>query len=417
MRIFAKFKLFFLSILSLYIFSCGSFIVGIPVVNIPDEKGTIGSIDLPSPFFRMLRSWKEDTLVTIDSNARFAEMSFKGKSTIKIKPLVNYPCMALDMDLIAYPEYGLLIGKSARRFHVADIVSKKTKSFVPYLTGKHEEQSTPILIDGNEGFIIFRYRGVGYGIVYEGTNFFVVYNYKKDITTGKQGETEEDMRLMYPIDSNNIISFTNKRRLPIEVYIYNWRTGERTENELTKTLTRLDASSIPSESRYNINLEKRFLFVELAPISPDKSGNSWAKLTWKEGFKDVKVVPLDYLTPKERWLNDFFLSPDGQWATCLISGYEGLLNESLEKRVFFHMDDRYHNGISIPIFANGYYEYHWEQGAFVRHPVYGMCFAEENIKEDNFGVERRYLRLHKMDDVLAEINRQLSEEAKGVLKP
>jgi len=402
-----------LFVITYFIFSCSSITMDTPIQNTPTQSGVIGSIDLPSPFFWMLRSWKEDSLVTIDGNARFAEMSFQGRSRVRIKPLVNYPRMALDGMLITYPEYGLIISKSARRFHIADIVAKRTKSFVPYLTWMHEEHD-PILIDGNEGVVIFPYNGIVYGIKSsEDTNFFVVYNYKTDITTGILGETKEDRRLVYPLDSERFIGMTYRDSLPPEVYVYNWRTEGMMENELTRVMTKLDVTGLILEHLINADFKKRYFIVNIPPIPPRKS--SKAKITWEEGFKDVKVILLDYLIPVDRWFNNFFISPDGEWATCFIGGYRGLFNDLLDKRVFFHLDRRYPNGISIPIFADGYYEHHWEQGAFVRHPVYGMCFAEENIKKDDNGVERRYLRLYKMDDVLAEINRQLLEKEKEAL--
>jgi hypothetical protein len=376
-------------------------------VNNPDENGAIGSIDIPSPkFFWMLRPWKEGTLVTIDGEARFAEMSFIGGNRIRIKPLVNFPRMPLDPELITYPEHDLIISKSARRFHLADIAARKTKSFAPYLTNRHDE-SAPILMDGSEGLMIFPYYWLG---DYSGRfNFFVVYNYRTDKIIA-ENRTDEDMRLEYPLDSENLIAFTRRPPLPKEDYIYNWRTGERTENDLTKTTTKLDAS-LTLEPLININLRKRFLFSDIRTFEKPSCG----KITWEEGFKDVKAVPLGYLIPKDKWVDDFLLSPDGQWATCFIGGYRGLFKELLEKRVFFHLDDRYPNGISMPVFADGYYEYHWYSGVFVRHPVHGMCFAEEKLKEEN-GRERRYLRLHKMDDVLAEINRQLLEKANEALR-
>ncbi|MDR2923532.1 MAG: hypothetical protein LBU85_09365 [Treponema sp.] len=83
--------------------------------------------------------------------------------------------------------------------------------------------------------------------------------------------------------------------------------------------------------------------------------------------------------------------------------------------MFFHMDSRYPNGISMPIFVDGYYERPWDWGSFVEHPEYGLCYAEEKYREEN-GKRKLYLRLYKMSDVLAEINRQLLEKAKGVVK-
>jgi hypothetical protein len=377
-------------------------------VDIIDEESVIGYIDIPAPgFFWMLRTWKEGTLVTVDRNARFSEISFIGKNGMRIKPLVNFPRMALDNNsLEAHPEHDLIISNSARRFHVADIAAKKTKSFAPYLTGKHNEQ-TPIVMDGSEGIMIFPYHWID---DYSGRfNFFVVYNYKTDKII-KEIKIEENIGLRYPLDSENLIAGIKPRELPMIYYIYNWRTGERTENELTKTTTKLQAR-LTLFPLVNINLEKRFLFSRIEAFEEPNNG----KITWEEGFTDVKVVPIGYLVPPEKWLDHFFLSPDGQWATCFAGGYRGLFGEYLEKREFFHLDGRYPNGISLPVFADGYYKYNWQGGAFVNHPVHGMCFAEEKLKKELFG-ERRYLRLYKMSDVLAEINRQLLKKANEILK-
>jgi hypothetical protein len=124
-------------------------------------------------------------------------------------------------------------------------------------------------------------------------------------------------------------------------------------------------------------------------------------------------VPLDYLVPEGKWLSHFSLSPDGTWATTFMGGYRGMYDELLDKRVFFHLDDKYPNGISMPIFTSNYDTYHWDYGSFVNHPVHGMSFVEKAEKKVD-GRERQYLRLYKMDDVLAEINRQLLEAANEI---
>jgi len=141
------------ALLALLLFSCNSN----AIVNNPNESGEIGSIYIKvNGFFWMLRPWKEGTLVTIDGKARFAELSFVGKDRAKIKPLINYPRMALDQMLVAYPEYDLCITNSFREIHLADIAAGKTKSFAPLLSGIHDDPY-PILIDGEEGLIVFPY--------------------------------------------------------------------------------------------------------------------------------------------------------------------------------------------------------------------------------------------------------------------
>jgi len=220
------------------------------------------------------------------------------------------------------------------------------------------------------------------------------------------------MRLHFPIDSENILAHTRKKNP--DMYLYNWRTGERTSNKLTEKMTEIFESQrgFFLEPQINIDYKKRVMFGNIAPIEP-RIGDTMLKVTWEEGFEDFKVIPLDYLlpSPKEKhWFMDFFLSPDGEWAACYIGGYRTLRGELVEKRVFFHLDWRYPNGISMPIFADGYYDLNFYAGSFVQHPVYGLCFADNVIVDEN-GEDKQYLQLHRMDDVLAEINRQMLEKA------
>jgi hypothetical protein len=375
----------------------------------------IGSIDIPvNSFFWMLRSWQDSTLVTIDGNARFSEMSFEGANRVRLRPLVDFPRQGLDGMLEAHPEYGLVISKSARRFHIADVAAGRTRSFVPFLTGQFREQ-TPILLDGNAGLVAFPYRANNRRIH---NNFFIVYNFRTSENLGRFGAIEsiEARRLIrFAIDSENIIAQTFTDNLPQVTYFYNWRSGERTDNELTEKLSGLDISGLSLGRLENIDLQRRFLFINIRPpVRGQRSQN--AKVTWKEGFTDVSVVPLGYLVPEGRWQSSFFLfSANGQWATNFMSGFRGLRNESLAKRTFLHLDRRYPNGISMPVFTDGYRQPGGrDQGAFVNHPVHGMSFAEEVTRVVNRR-ERRFLRLHRMDDVLADINRQLLAKARGII--
>jgi hypothetical protein len=304
------------------------------------RNSIISSIDIPvSSFFWMLRAWKEGTLVTVDGRARFSEMSFIGRNRVRIRSLVNFPQMPLDGILSAYPEHDLIISKSARRFHVAYLAAGRTKSFVPYLTGHNE--LIPILLDAEEGLLAFQYLTNVRGR----RNFTVVYNFKEDRIIGELDEPEDDMRLEILFNSENLIASTSHISLSLDVYFYNWRTGERTTNELTKKISELGLRSIILYRHININIQRRFLFVRFSDVR--NRIFQWIKVTWDEEFTNVRTIPLNYLVPRDRWLNNFFLSRCGTWATNLMSGYRGLRNESLVKRVFFHLDGRYPNGISM----------------------------------------------------------------------
>jgi hypothetical protein len=66
----------------------------------------------------------------------------------------------------------------------------------------------------------------------------------------------------------------------------------------------------------------------------------------------------------------------------------------------------------MPVITEDYETWRWgDFGAFVNHPIHGLCFAQEWHKG-----RQQYLRLYKMSDVLAEINRRLLEAANSVIR-
>ena len=368
--------------------SCGSVIV-----NNPGESGTIGSMDIPAPgFFWMLRPWKDGKLVTMDGKARFAELSFVGKSRIRIKPLVNFPRERIDRVLVAAPEADVCVTQSGAQKHVADISTGKTKSFAPLINWRFSE-GLPTLFDPINGIIRFGYYSDDRDTL---PSYNIIYDPKNDKILYESPERGDSIAFLF--------SFTPELTLTVkyndntrDVFFYNWWTQEITRNELTDKITDLGLMTDLRPGR-NINLEERYLFAHIGKLGEQKN----VKLTWDENYENVEVILLDYLIPEGKRFHDIFFSADGRWATTFVSIYYNSYGEMLVKRAFFHLDSSYPNGISMPVFVDDYDEYHAEQGSFVEHPAYGWCFAEEKYRG-----EKLYLRLYKMSDVLAEINRQL----------
>jgi hypothetical protein len=385
----------------------------------PTEKGTIGYIDIPSPgFFWLLYPWKEGKLATIDGKKRFAEISFVGKWHMRIKPLVNFPrhSRGLDRLLRVAPEANIFVTMSDGEFFVADVAAKKTKCIVPRW-GYRFKVSVPIFLDLKNGIINFKYyasddykRQPGSQPYY---NF--IYDAKNDRVLYESPDAGDPFVLSYPVTPEWVLALKRNRNDDgNETILYNWKTHETAENELTRKLrTPVGLQSIWHPGR-NHNLEGRYLFAS-AKI-PGEKYDKKVKVTWDENYENVTVIPLDYMMPPEaKWWYDFYLSADGKWATNFFGGYEGQyktnifgytegVRELLDRRVFFHLDARYPNGMSMPIFVDGYYKDSWNYGSFVEHPAHGLCYAEEKWLGG-----KEYLRLYKMDDVLAEINRGLAE--------
>ena len=373
------------------------------------ETAGLQPIDIRSPgFFWVLHPWKEGTLATIDGWGRFAEISFTGADRMRIRPLVNFPRAEQDRRLITWPEAGLIASTSGKMHHLAAVDDNKTISHAPLLSWVHRERE-PVLLDSREGLVAY-----GYSLKQNDndtdTRLFI-YNYKENRMVYESPESGFSIVPSFMMDDHNLLSWKrildgNVKR-SINVF-YNWRTNQVWENDLTEAANKNDIDLLVYP-HFNIHPVNRYMF--------GYSGlhNDRVKVSWDEDYSGVKITPLSYLRPAaEIRLLHFNFSANGQWAATLTSGYRGLNNERLRKRAFLHFDERYPGGISMPVVTEEYLDYVWDYSAFVNHPVHGMCFAHELRKKEGFR-ERLYLRLYKMDDVLAEINRKLAEEADEAL--
>jgi len=357
----------------------------------------------------MLRPWKKGALATMDGKARFAEISFVDKNSMKITPMVDFPMERIDRRFVTASEAGICIIGSNHTFFIADMVNKKTKKIMPLATWRFRE-AQPIVLDAENGIVCFGYYASdGYE---KQSSYNIIYDVKNDKLLYESPEDGEEYSLLYPFTTELILCEKINKNVKQGVFLFNWKTKEITNNELTKKIYSLGNTAILYPG-VNINIKESYLFAEF-PI-PGVLHDKNFKVIWDKNIENVKVIPLDYLVPEGKWLYSFFISSDGKWASNFIGGYKGYYGELLDKRVFFHLDSRYPNGISMPVFTDEYYENPKTYESFVEHPEYGMCFAGEKQIKDKNGKEQLYLSLYKMSDVLAEINRQLLEKAKEVL--
>jgi hypothetical protein len=365
------------------------------------EQEGLQPIDIRSPaFFWMLQPWRDGKLVTIDGWGRFAEISFAGANRMRIRHLVDFPRRVTDRELITWPEAGLITSRTSYQMHhIAAIDDGKTKSHIPLMTWNNTIFS-PVLLDSREGLVGYGYGGNDNNI----NNRLFVYNYKEDRMVYESPERGFHIGIQTAMDNQYVLAYQKSlvgREVVFKYIFYGWRTGEIVENDLTRALDQYSLGLIIGPDR-NILQERRCLFGYSSVIREK------IKISWNEAYSDITITPLSYLVPRGRGFDDFILSADRRWATSFVFGYSGLNNERLCKRAFFHLDERYPNGISMPVITEDYEEFHWDYSAFVEHPVHGLCLAQEWHKIEN-GKDRLYLRLYRMDDVLAEINRRLAE--------
>jgi len=364
-------------------------------------------IDIKSPqFFWMLQPWKEGKLATIDGWGRFAEISFEKNNRIRIKHLAKFPRRQLDPLFRTWPDADLLWTQSGKTQFVADVRNKKTKAFIPLLSWTYNSYY-PVLLDKEEGLMLF-----AYGFLREQLDIrHIYYNYLKDEIVSDTGQ-DQHLNFLWAIDRERVLVDDFLQSYPdrkdegfIDFYIYNRITGEKTRNEFTDTVKNLVVRSQNLTEHGAMSWCRRYLISDV-----DAEGYKGDfKISWSEDFSKVDVLPLTEILRQQLQKQDgyfatyFILSPDGEWATSCVREY--IYEERLLKRLFYHMDDKYPGGMSMPILSEEYEGRDEPESAFVNHPEYGMCFAQEWHKEEN-GKDQLYLRLYKMSDVLAQINRQ-----------
>jgi hypothetical protein len=379
----------------------------------------IRPIDIKSSkFFWLLKPWKDGKLATIDGWGRFAEISFEKNNRISIKHLVNFPRRRLDGLFRTWPDADLLWTETGQMQCLADVRNKKTKAFIPLLTWTYDS-GYPVLLDKEEGLILFPYDNF-----INGQKVFrqIYYNYLHDKIVSDTGEFQP-LDFLWALDRERVLVYDFSQSYPyredkgfLDFYIYNRITGEKIRNKFTDTVKNLQVTSDNLDGHGAMSWGRRYLISGLHAEGYD----SYYKISWNEDFDKVEVLPVreilrQQLRNQDYFVSSFVLSPNGEWARGRVGGYRGLYKEYLFKSVFYHMDAKYPGGMSMPILSEEYEGEDQPKGAFVNHPEYGMCFAQEWHKKEN-GRDQLYLRLYKMSDVLAEINRQLLEKANEVLK-
>lgn len=395
----------------------------IPLIN---NNNQVQAIDIrTSPrFFWMIRPWRDGKLVTLDGWGRYAEISFSGLNRARIKPLVDFPRLVQDgWGFVTWPQIGLIASKTSIMDHLAYVDENKTKSQLHIITNSADDTKV-ILLDPDEGLVGYQYyfhnerRGV-----HEIEIWLFIYNYKTDTMISKQEKTFVrnqglPVYISIPVNDQYMLAHTSfydegrrtGKKWVYDFFFFDWRTKEITRNDLTETLNR--------ENIYvhddNIHLGRRFLFTE--KDIDKRNRHTTIKINWDENYSNVEITDISYLFKgryKEGYSlsrSDIAISADGSWVTTRITdlstydsgrsiGYHSI--PFLEERVFFHIDERYPNGISMPVYAEDY-DMGNDNGAFVQHPLYGMVFAQGCEKEEGL-----YLRLYKMNDVLTVIRSEI----------
>ncbi|MCL2800467.1 MAG: hypothetical protein FWD28_01735 [Treponema sp.] len=415
----------------LFIFNCASISIGGVrvlsrgplIVNEPSEEGVIATTDiLINGFFWVIRQWKDGKLATVDGWGRFAEISFESETRVTLRTLMEYPRSQQDnWGFLTWPEAGLMVSKVIGTHFLADINNNITKTQSPmgmfsfYWANK---EGDPVLLDAEQGIIAYVYNHGNNGWdrsqrSITATSLYI-YDYKNDTMIFESPELhsrnekdEKTFTLGINAAINNELVLAYHRvfyddRRSRDNFLYNWRTREIIRNDLTNAINKSDVS-ISIDPFINFNANKRILIGSIGGAEREHF-----KIDWDENFSNVKITNLSYLIPAgQRFAGSFIFSSCGSWATTQIYGSLRINGKSMYKRAFFHIDEKYPNGISEAIYGDDYEEYDngFLYNAFVNHPIYGWCLAQKGA--DILSNKRaEYLRLYKMEDVLAEIDKR-----------
>lgn len=398
--------------------------------------------------------WRDGKLVTSDSKGRYAEISFASGNEAKIKPLVDFPRMEpWVIGFETFPQAGLITSlMGAHRvglIHLADIDGNITKSHKPMRQWWAHDEVITCLLDPDEGLIAYQYPiDVEYindaRIENIGTSTYI-YNYKTDnmvlkIEDPVRGSVTDFPEMAFAVDKQYVLGYKWKSaETPFswDVFFFDWRTYEIVRNDLTETMNQMGITPWHK----SINLERRYLFASIETQDYYQGEFSYLrikrfyKISWDENYSNITINDISYMF--EGWwqkpgIISIDISPDGSWvsATILDLNINPGNGTGYYKRMFFHVDDKYPDGISMPVFAYGYETTAGIKGtAFVDHPVHGMCLALGWQEWTDLAIDRvnaigvlsfkpqellgNGILLFRMEDVLAVINRQLLEGEKN----
>jgi hypothetical protein len=429
--------------------TCNSTEKAMGTVLITDTNEIIPIQIRTSFFWNKILPWRDGRLVTSDSRHRYAEISFVSRNRAKIKPLVNFPRMepwVLGFD--TFPQAGLITSLMGVHregaIHLAAIDDNITKTHKPMSFWWAHNTVRTRLLDPDEGLIAYQY-AIDTQYLNDsqtaniGTSTYI-YNYKTDnmileIKNPVRGSIMDFPAMSFAIDNQYMLGAkwksTETPRLR-DVFFFDWRTYEIVRNDLTETMNQMGFTPW----RKAINLERRYLFADIETQDYHQGEysylpiNRFYKISWDEHYSNITVNDISYMFegwPTKPGIISIDISPDGSWVSATI--YSVSINHGgrtgYYKRMFFHVDDKYPDGISMPVFAVGYETLGIKGTAFVDHPVHGMCLALGWQEWTDLAIDRvnaigvssfkpqkllgNGIILFRMEDVLTVINTRLQE--------
>ncbi|MBQ8680988.1 MAG: hypothetical protein IJ530_14755 [Treponema sp.] len=353
-------------------------------------------------YFHNLEPWKDGKLVTMDGWGRFSTFEITEKDKIRITPLVQFPKKKIDATIKAYPDLNFIHATSYMAVHYfADVESGRTFEVIPIKSPNHYARY-PFIIDREKKLLLIPYGGMTNDHIYD----YVIYDFNHNEVIYNPIDVagafhkppvffsfEDGNFLCYERDSKDIRKFDPKK-----ICMFNYNKNEYTNNKLTDFWT----------------LKKPYSYIKV--MGQNKFIMSYYEgetviLTYNEDFSEIDVKPFFPPTVKggSRFFRISLLSEDLKWAAGRVYDYSSPYDDNLKKDCFVCIDEG-SPLYGIPVVTEDYYPSGYPKGRFITHPIYGTCFIEK-IEKDG----KNYIRLYKMSDIQAEIDKYLLEKAKSAI--
>lgn len=358
--------------------------------------------------------WVDGTLVTIDGWGRFSTIEFgfdkTGKDAIKVKPLCEFPKSVVTNHFWVFPESKTICVWDMLMMYVYNQNLNEHDSLVPFLSRQGYFYKAFQL---NPDELLLGFDGDTAELRHM---IYITYNMRTKKTNFEEiGDNELDNeQLFFQLGkySNKFIAAEKLRRNTSDVkfFMFDYETKERTDNELTKKMSELFFGTFHDDIKFN--LDKRMIISHTAgsPYSV------YFVLKWDENFANVKMIPFNFLLPKDRFIAEIqAVSKNFDWVLLRLFGYKGINNGRLSKYAFMKIDENNPALFSPLVILDDYCApgNKWRYTSFFEHPKYGTClfYTQENgLKGKDVSA------FYKMSDVHKEIDQILLEKAKSVVE-
>ncbi|NLD93591.1 MAG: hypothetical protein GX639_13100 [Fibrobacter sp.] len=137
------------------------------------------------------------------------------------------------------------------------------------------------------------------------------------------------------------------------------------------------------------------------PVSPKKrmmigcldveDKTVYFSVRWNNDMSDVRIEPLLLQKPQNGFLERRWLfSDDGCWLTANFSVLEP---KEAYTRIFFNIDDKYPQGVSLPVFGEATENIMFDAGCFVNHSDLGPLYLDKSPESDEV------VNVYRLNDV------------------